>query len=1207
MTYYRTKALAITTGLLLSMSAETFAQTQTDINLNVQHSVGGVAEFDRKKFITLHATLSESGWTGEEEKLQYMMDELNVYFGRDNGSIMWNLNQATEDPERPGYVDPTYMATKGKQARINAYGKQLADRHQFDDHNDVMVGGQTSSFWLGRSTKPCCGKEGWEIAGADAIGEYVGHFLNEFYRNDGEDPSMGQARPKLFEVLNEPLYELIDGEADSHVTPLEVFEYHNDVATAVRKFNDSTLIGGYTTAFPIFEERDFARWDERMKLFMDTSGEYMDFFSIHIYDFNNLGNDGKVNFKGGRLEATFDMMEHYSALRLGEVKPLVISEYAGRDHKLEKNYWSSYRDWQSIKAISPLLLSQMDRPNLILKSIPFINVKAIWGTADGIPYNWRLLRQENENADGLSGDWVFSDVVKFYELWSDVEGTRVESRTTNPDVLIDTYVNDNKAYVILSNLNYSPETVYLNLFGENDNNISQIKVKHLHLSGGKVVLDETTQSTSLESFTLDTEATAIIEYTFDSALAINQTAEENKYYAQSYNQQIIANQSIQFNINDVVTSQYGDATLRLGIGRDLDKSRQPIVKVNGVQIDVPTNFSGDDQQNRPAFFSLLEIPVPYNLLTEENTLEVKFNDDGGRVSSAVLQVMNFSADIRAKTSAVTGVAISHHGHFLATGETVQIEGTALPFFANNTQVTFSVDNPAVASISSDGLLTALNPGQVIVTATSVEGGLTAQSTITVEQPAEASFSFDDINKYRTAEYTAGETLDVTTHFEAGTGSTVSDKFGGVQYLLRELTSSWQVVKDIAVTDYSAVGQQRGTSSVNIPLHGVTATENLPEGNFYFLFIRFANTEGVTKTVQLARLNIKPDPNVVPAMLSLDDPSIYQTSSYVANSTLPVTVNFEAGTGETVTNQFGGVQFFLRLIDTSTGSWQVLQDVTISSADAIGQQNGQATANLSLAGLTPTADLPTSQFYFLWARFNSSDGNNYSIGGVSPIEIIEPSIAPSVTFDDPTKYSSTTYLTSGSMDLTTNIEAGSGNVISEKLGGVKVFLRELRPNWTVVKDVIVYDSSVIGEQTVSSTVSIPLGGLTPTHQLPAGNFYFLYVQFASSNGQTYNNGIARLNIDSDFDNDGIGDLLDTDDDNDGTPDATDTFPFDAVYGVLGDFDGDQDIDRKDISFFVRALRNPSLIRPEFDFNGDGKVHQSDVSRLRNLCTRPRCAE
>ena len=47
-----------------------------------------------------------------------------------------------------------------------------------------------------------------------------------------------------------------------------------------------------------------------------------------------------------------------------------------------------------------------------------------------------------------SNKYTFTEMIKFYELWSDVNGTRVDVWSDNPDVLADAYVNGNKAYVI---------------------------------------------------------------------------------------------------------------------------------------------------------------------------------------------------------------------------------------------------------------------------------------------------------------------------------------------------------------------------------------------------------------------------------------------------------------------------------------------------------------------------------------------------------------------------------------------------------------------------------------------------------------------------------------------------------------------------------------------------------------------------------------
>ncbi|MFC3121352.1 ExeM/NucH family extracellular endonuclease [Agaribacter flavus] len=60
-------------------------------------------------------------------------------------------------------------------------------------------------------------------------------------------------------------------------------------------------------------------------------------------------------------------------------------------------------------------------------------------------------------------------------------------------------------------------------------------------------------------------------------------------------------------------------------------------------------------------------------------------------------------------------------------------------------------------------------------------------------------------------------------------------------------------------------------------------------------------------------------------------------------------------------------------------------------------------------------------------------------------------------------------------------------------------------------------------------------------------------------------------------------------------------------LLGDFDGDGDIDRRDLAIFVRLIRDPSAVRPEYDFNGDGVVSREDARTLQTLCTKTRCAE
>lgn len=623
-----------------------------DIHLNIQHTVGEVSQFERKKFINLHASLTESDWDGEEDKLKYILEDLDVYLGRDNGSLGWNMNQSTEDPENPGFVDPSYMISQGKYVRETVYGINNASRHAYESRADILVGGQEKPFWPGQTTTPYTGNPGWKITSASTSGDFMGQFFNEFYRNDGEPSSKGHPRPRFMEIINEPLYELVD-EGDH--TPTEVFEYHNEVAAAIRTHNQNILIGGYTTAFPYFDENNFNRWDERMKLFYDIAGANMDFFSIHLYDFNkhhyNNGTafHGPINFKGSRIEATFDMMEQYSQLKFGKVKPMLISEFGGRDHSIEWKEWTPIRDWQFIKAVSPMWLQFMDRPNLILKTIPFVVTKAEWGRTS-VPYPWRLMRQAKE-ADGETGEqWVFTEMIKIYELWSQVNGSRVVSKSENPDILVDSYVDGNKAYFIASNLNYEPETIHMHLLGTDSNTLLKVEVKHLHLAGNSPVLDTNTLTPDKNmTFTLDTEATAIFEYTFDQELNTGESMKETKYYADVYKQEIVSSAPQVFHINSLTLTDHNQATLRVAFGRAHTLSKKPQILVNGTAVAVPTNYRGDDQHLRSQFFGMLEIPVPDDLLKANNTISIQFPDNGGYISSVTMRVYNSTIEITGPT------------------------------------------------------------------------------------------------------------------------------------------------------------------------------------------------------------------------------------------------------------------------------------------------------------------------------------------------------------------------------------------------------------------------------------------------------------------------------------------------------------------------------------------------------------------------------
>ncbi|MBK1880030.1 Ig-like domain-containing protein [Pelagicoccus mobilis] len=909
--------------LVSSLSLE--GQDTVTVDLSVKHTVGGISEFDRSKYVVLHSDLSPHDWDGEEDKLHYLMRDLDVYLGRDNGSNVWYYNQSTEDPERPGYVDPEYMVTEGARIRTVEYGQNLSKFHQYEDKVDLMIGALPNPHWPGHMTNPCCGKEAWGPTTARGSGEYLGRFLQEFFRDPDEGPTEGRLRPRFVEVMNEPLYELVT--VGTH-TPLEIFEYHNVVAEEIRKVDQDVLIGGYTTAFPYFDERGFDRWHERYKLFMDTAAENMDFYSLHFYDFDRHGQPGggtkgPWNFKGGRIEATFDMIEQYGQMTLGEVKPFLISEYGSRDHKLEWEEWSRERDWVFIKSFSPLIMTFMDRPHLILKAIPFILIKAEWSET---VYDWRLMRQKNELAGETGDEWVFTDLVKLYELWSDVKGTRLYSDSSDSDLLTDVYLDGEKAYVLVSNLETEPKQLTFDLKGLGDASITQIRVKHLHSIDGITALTETFMSEG-EDFGIGLESTAIFEYTFDRALDPDEEVVERKYYADAYLQEINGNEVVTFNFDSVESGDYGYGVIRIGVGRDHGKSLNPLVRLNGVDVRVPEDFSGDDQATRNNFFGMLEVEVPNYFLRDENRVEVMFPDSGGYVSSVTLEVFDSSKSVRPLTAAfsfgrvqdvdgdleivvkegtpegvfgvlntdelqapleswelsgtvgsfdengealffqkleddaqfirvvdcpeclppagpVSSVSISRDSLTMGEESSFILDAGITPINAIDKELVWSSSDESVATVSEDGVVTAVGVGNCAIEVSNELAGIKDTCSLTVVAAlAEAGVAFDDESLYLNPEHKIGETLEVNCLFNAGEGATVTNGRQGVSLLLRELNSDWTVVSDLSVVDSSAVGVSRGVARFSMPLSGLTASEDLPAGNFYYLFAIFESSSG----------------------------------------------------------------------------------------------------------------------------------------------------------------------------------------------------------------------------------------------------------------------------------------------------------------------------------------------------------------------------
>jgi hypothetical protein len=84
------------------------------------------------------------------------------------------------------------------------------------------------------------------------------------------------------------------------------------------------------------------------------------------------------------------------------------------------------------------------------------------------------------------------------------------------------------------------------------------------------------------------------------------------------------------------------------------------------------------------------------------------------------------------TVPATGVTVNPASRTMNPTNTYQLTATVAPAPATNKAVTWTSSNPAVASVSATGLVTANAVGTATITATTADGGFTAQCAVTVQ-------------------------------------------------------------------------------------------------------------------------------------------------------------------------------------------------------------------------------------------------------------------------------------------------------------------------------------------------------------------------------------------------------------------------------------------------------------------------------------------
>lgn len=121
--------------------------------------------------------------------------------------------------------------------------------------------------------------------------------------------------------------------------------------------------------------------------------------------------------------------------------------------------------------------------------------------------------------------------------------------------------------------------------------------------------------------------------------------------------------------------------------------------------------------------------------------------DGGITASCTVTV----------TTPASGVTVTPESVVMNKGETKQLSAVVAPSSATNKSVTWTSDNPDVASVNSSGLVTAVSDGTAVITAKTSSGGYTDTCKVTVKTPVSGisiSSSSIELNKGETQQLTA---------------------------------------------------------------------------------------------------------------------------------------------------------------------------------------------------------------------------------------------------------------------------------------------------------------------------------------------------------------------------------------------------------------------------------------------------------------------
>uniref|UniRef100_A0A7S2BR83 Uncharacterized protein n=1 Tax=Haptolina brevifila TaxID=156173 RepID=A0A7S2BR83_9EUKA len=350
------------------------------------------------------------------------------------------MSQLSEDPKRPGYVNTALLE--------DFCGSHPDLRGWWPAHSvDMVTGAKSAQYYLGHA-------QGYVPSSHDAAAHFWQHYVNS--------PCIPNASTQS-RLIIEPMNECGVHAQELGTNFSEMTQRH--IAIAERLHASTTgrrvLVGGPTSAYPAWQLRNFSYWQAEMGYFISKAARSVDFLSCHLYDTEKgLQPEETDNFRAGsNTQAILDLHEAYSASRTANGAPLphLISEYGGGFKMSMALPYEPAHDWFVLRGVNGKLLELLDRPDRLVKSIPFIVGRATWDVEVGNKsYPFALWRQAADH----KGPWLRTALWLFYELYSELDGHRVSSRSDQANLQAQAFANSSgSCWLLLNNLLDSEITV----------------------------------------------------------------------------------------------------------------------------------------------------------------------------------------------------------------------------------------------------------------------------------------------------------------------------------------------------------------------------------------------------------------------------------------------------------------------------------------------------------------------------------------------------------------------------------------------------------------------------------------------------------------------------------------------------------------------------------------------------------------------------